>query len=294
PTEDKIELANRLSRSGLSKLEVTSFTSPRAIPALRDAEAVMKQIDRVPGVDYVALVPNLRGAERALDCRVDEINLVMSASETHNLTNLRMTREQSKAVLAEIVETTRDRARINLSVSTAFGCPMEGPVAETEVLALADWFVERGVHGLTLCDTTGMANPAQVALLCAGLPERWPGIDLTLHFHNTRGMGLSNVLAGLSCGIRRYDASLGGLGGCPYAPGATGNICTEDLVHMLQAMGINCGVDLDVLLDAADLLESLVGHALPGMVRRAGRWDRRHPRPDDFEAIRDRALAREG
>jgi hydroxymethylglutaryl-CoA lyase len=292
PTEDKVALVNALSRTGLAKIEVTSFTSPKAIPALRDAEAVMKQIDRVPGVSYVALVPNLRGAERALECRVDELNLVMSASETHNLSNLRMTRAQSRAALTGIISAARGAAAVNISISTAFGCPMEGDVAPAEVLELGDWFASQGATGITLCDTTGMANPLQVEALCDGLAQRWKGLELTLHFHNTRGMGLANALAGLNAGIDRYDASLGGLGGCPYAPGATGNVCTEDLVHMLQTMGCNTGVDLDALLACAAQLPALIGHDVSGQVLKAGKSDRRYSPPADFAETRERALAR--
>jgi hydroxymethylglutaryl-CoA lyase len=292
PTEDKVALVNALSRTGLAKIEVTSFTSPKAIPALRDAEAVMKQIDRVPGVSYVALVPNLRGAERALECRVDELNLVMSASETHNLSNLRMTRAQSRAALTGIISAARGAAAVNISISTAFGCPMEGDVAPADVLELGDWFASQGATGITLCDTTGMANPLQVEALCDGLAQRWKGLELTLHFHNTRGMGLANALAGLNAGIDRYDASLGGLGGCPYAPGATGNVCTEDLVHMLQSMGCNTGVDLDALLACAAQLPALIGHDVSGQVVKAGKSDRCFPPPADFAETRERALAR--
>jgi hydroxymethylglutaryl-CoA lyase len=292
PTEDKIRLANDLSRTGLSKIEVTSFTSPKAIPALRDAEAVMKQIDRVPGVTYVALVPNMRGAERALECEVDEINLVMSASETHNLANLRMTRGQSLKVLTEIVHAAKGKAAVNISISTAFGCPMEGVVAQEEVLRLGDWFWNNGATGITLCDTTGMANPLQVEQLCDGLSERWKGVELTLHFHNTRGMGLANVLAGINVGIDRYDASLGGMGGCPYAPGATGNVCTEDMVHMLHAIGCSTTVDLDALLACSARLPELIGHDVSGQVVKAGKWDKTYPPPADFAEIRERAHAR--
>ena len=293
PTEDKIAMVNALSRTGLARIEVTSFTSPKAIPALRDAEAVMKQIDRVPGVCYVALVPNLRGAERALECAVDEINLVMSVSETHNLANLRMTRQQSRDVLGAIIRQVGKSAAINISLSTAFGCPMEGAVPVEEVLKLGDWFRELGASGITLCDTTGMAHPAQVAALCDGLSQRWQGTSLTLHFHNTRAMGLPNVLAGLASGIERYDASLGGLGGCPYAPGATGNVCTEDLVHMLQEMGCDTGVDLDALLACAARLPALVQHEVPGQVHKAGKSNRVYAPPADFAETRERALARD-
>lgn len=292
PTEDKIEMVNALGLTGLRKIEVTSFTSPKAIPALRDAEQVMMEIDRIAGVRYVALAPNMRGAERAMECRVDEINLVMSASETHNLANTRMTLEQSRTALTGIIREAKGQAAVNISISTAFGCPMEGRVDAASVLALGDWFVAHGADGITLCDTTGMANPAQVARLTDGLSRRWEGVELTLHFHNTRGMGLANVMAGLAAGVIHYDASLGGLGGCPYAPSATGNICTEDLVHMLQEMGLETGVDLDQLLACARRMPTLVGHEVPGAILRAGKSDARFPVPAGFEETRQRALAR--
>jgi len=292
PTEDKIRMVNALSRTGLNKIEVTSFTSPKAIPALRDAEPVMMEIDRVPGVRYVALAPNMRGAERAMACKVDEINLVMSASETHNLCNTRMTLKQSRSVLTDIIQAARGQAAVNISISTAFGCPMEGAVDPKAVLALGDWFVEHGADGITLCDTTGMANPLQVSELAEGLDLRWKGVELTLHFHNTRGMGLANVIAGIAVGVDHYDASLSGLGGCPYAPGATGNICTEDLVHMLHAMDMETGVDLDRLIACASQMPALVGHDVPGAVLRAGKSDARFAPPADLEDIRHRALVR--
>lgn len=292
PTEKKVAMINALSLAGLSKIEVTSFTSPKAIPALRDAEQVMMEIRRVPGVRYVALAPNMRGAERALECNVDEINLVMSASETHNLANTRMTLVQSRNVLSEIIREARGRAAVNISISTAFGCPMEGDVSPDAVLALGDWFASQGADGITLCDTTGMANPLQVAELADGLDKRWPGVEVTLHFHNTRGMGLANVIAGMAVGIDHYDASLGGMGGCPYAPGATGNICTEDLVHMLDTMGVTTGVHLDPLLACAAQLPAMVGHDVPGAVLRAGKSSTRYPVPADFEETKVRALAR--
>ncbi|CAM5405114.1 hydroxymethylglutaryl-CoA lyase [Eoetvoesiella caeni] len=293
PTADKVALIKDLGRTGLHKIEVSSFISPKAVPALRDAEAVFRQIDRVPAVTYTALVLNIRGAERALECNVDEINLVVSASETHNLANTRMTRKQSRQALRGIVEMARGHMAINVSVSTAFGCPMEGYIKPDNVLDIADEFVALGVQGITLCDTTGMANPAQVHALCAGLTQRWPSTELTLHFHNTRGMGLSNVLAGLAAGVSHFDASLAGLGGCPFAPGASGNICTEDLVHMLQSMGYNTGIDLEMLLACSRIIPDFVQHSVPGQVLHAGPWNTRHPVPADFEATRARALDRD-
>jgi hydroxymethylglutaryl-CoA lyase len=291
-TADKIALINTLSLCGLAKIEVTSFTSPKAIPVLADADAVMRGLRRQRGVVYTALVPNLRGAERAIAAGTDELNLVMSASETHNLLNLRMTREQSVARLLDVVGLAQGAGvALNVSLSTSFGCPMEGAVPEAVVLGFAERFLNRGVAGITLCDTTGMAHPGQVASLCRAFRARFPEAAVTLHLHNTRGMGLANALAGLGEGIDRFDASLGGLGGCPYAPGATGNICTEDLVHMLQAMELAMDVDLAGLLAAARVLPGMVGHEVPGQVLRAGRSQDLHPVPANLAEIRARAEA---
>ena len=280
PTADKIALIDALSQTGLAKIEVTSFTSPKAIPALRDAEIVMREIARVPGVVYTALVPNVRGAERAIESRTDELNLVMSTSETHNLANLRMTRERSFAGLTEVVRAAQAAGvPVNVSLSCVFGW--------------AQRFVDLGVQGLTLCDTTGMAFPTQVAALTRAARERWPGTELTLHFHNTRGMGLVNVLAAIDAGAERFDTSIGGLGGCPYAPGATGNVCSEEIVHALQLMGFDTGVDLGRLIAASKRLPALIGHEVPSQIVKAGQRLDLHPVPDDFDAVRERALARD-
>ena len=283
-TDDKVALIDRLSACGFAKIEVTSFTSPRAIPALRDAEAVMHRIERRPGVVYTVLVPNVRGAERALSCDVDEVNLVMSVSESHNRANLRMSREESFAQLRDVIEVVSStRVAINVSLSTAFGCPMEGDVAEDEVLRSVSRFAALGVHGVTLCDTTGMAYPNQVRQLAQRARDEFAGLETTLHFHNTRGMALANTLAALDAGIDRFDASLGGLGGCPYAPGATGNVCTEELVHMLELNGYDTGVDLTQVLQAAAHLPGLIGHDVPSQLLKAGRRLDLHPAPDAGE-----------
>lgn len=279
PTDRKVSLINALSRSGVAKIEVTSFTSPKAIPALADAETVMREIDRVPGVVYSALVPNIRGCERALGSRVDEMNLVMSSSESHSLANLRMTPEQSLVQFEEIVRAVEDSARINVSLSTAFGCPFDGETPLSRVLELVSRLTGIGVRAITLCDTTGMANPVQVKQVCSAVSQRWPEVEFTLHLHNTRSMGLANALAALDAGIVHFDASLGGLGGCPFAPGASGNVCTEDLVHMFHAMGLQTGVELDYLLELARELPGIVGHEVPGQVMKAGPWDKRYPLP---------------
>ena len=295
PTEDKVALVNALSEAGLAKIEVTSFTSPKAIPALRDGEIVLREIARKPGVIYSALVPNVRGAERAIDARTDEFNLVMSASETHNLANLRMTRVQSYAALSDVSTLARQaNAVVNVSLSCSFGCPMEGEVPVATVLEWCARFVdEMGAHGVTLCDTTGMAYPGQVAALTAAFRGRWPATELTLHFHNTRGLGLANVLAAIDAGADRFDASLGGIGGCPYAPGATGNVCSEEIVHGLELMGYDTGVDLERLIAASNRLPGLIGHDIPSQIVKAGRRLDLHAVPADFNAIRERALARD-
>ncbi|MNQ26966.1 Hydroxymethylglutaryl-CoA lyase YngG [compost metagenome] len=293
PTDDKVALIDRLGTLGYAKIEVTSFTSAKAIPALRDGEEVMQRIARRPGVVYTALVPNVRGAERALESRIGEFNIVMSVSETHNLSNLRMTREQSFAQLAEVIALAKQATvPVNVSLSCVFGCPMEGEVPLATVLGWADRFAALGVQGLTLCDTTGMAYPTQVQAVCEAVRARHPALEWTAHFHNTRGMGLVNTIAAVEAGIRRLDMSLGGIGGCPYAPGATGNVATEDVVHMLQCMGYDTGMDLDGLIGAAAELESLVQHELPGQVSRAGHRLTRHAPPADFNAIVERAKAR--
>lgn len=281
PTEDKIALVDALSATGLSKIEVTAFVSPKAIPALRDAEQVLREIRRQPGVVYSALVPNVRGAERAVESRADELNLVMSASESHNLSNLRMRRDQSYVGLAEVTRAVRDTGvAINVSLSCAFGCPMEGDVSESVVLGWCRRYVEElGARGVTLCDTTGMAYPTQVDRLTRAFRARWPDTELTLHFHNTRGMGLANVLAAVDAGADRFDASFGGIGGCPYAPGASGNVCTEEIAHALALMGYDTGVDLPRLLAAAARLPALIGHDVPSQILKAGQRLDLHPMP---------------
>ncbi|MGO4308081.1 hydroxymethylglutaryl-CoA lyase [Cupriavidus sp. RAF12] len=280
PTEGKVAFVNALAHCGFARIEATSFTSARAIPALADAEAVMHQIERVPGVRYTVLVPNLRGLERALSCHPDEVNLVMSSSETHNRANLRMTREQSQAqLLAMIDEAGKAGVPVNVSLSTVFGCPFEGEVSEADVMALAKRFADAGAAGITLCDTTGMAYPNQVAALCETFQRALPQTGLTIHLHNTRGMGLANAMAAWQTGVTRFDAAAGGLGGCPYAPGASGNVSTEELVHMFASMGVDTGVDLKGLLDVVGSLPALVEREISSQLLRAGPRLRTHQPP---------------
>ena len=280
PTEEKIALINRLSKAGYAKIEVTSFTSPKAIPMLADAENVMQGIEHVPGVEYTVLIPNLRGAERALAVGVDEFNLVMSVSEAHNQANLKMSREDSFKALSSVIDLAHSsKIAVNISLSTSFGCPMSGITSLADLMHWIDRFADKGVRGITICDTTGMANPAQVQTVCEAVQAKHPELQWTLHFHNTRGMGLANALAAINSGINRFDASLGGLGGCPYAPGATGNICTEELVHMLDLMGFDTNMRIDDLLACSADLQTLVGRTLPSQLLMAGKVDRTYAAP---------------
>ena len=279
PTDEKIKLIDRLSECGLSKIEVTSFVSPKAVPNLRDAEEVVTSIKRNPNLTYVALIPNVRGADRAIAAKIDEINLVMSASATHNRKNVNRTNEASLNGFKEIMEHLKGtNIKVNGSVATSFGCPFEGEISEDTVQHYIDTYLAMGMDSITLADTTGMANPVQVKRLVKKVMKQIGEVPLTLHFHNTRGMGLANVVAAIEAGATRFDASLGGIGGCPFAPGATGNICTEDLVHMLMEMEIETAVELDKLIDLSKGLPELLGREdIPGQVVKAGKVTDLHP-----------------
>jgi hydroxymethylglutaryl-CoA lyase len=271
PTEAKIELIDRLSATGVRRIEAVSFVRPEAIPQMADADAVWRGIERSERVSYSALVPNLRGAVRALEAGLTEIEAVVSASDTHNRKNVNRTTEQSLDDIAQIIELGHGRgARCQVIVSTAWGCPYEGDVPVERVLAVAGRAVADGADSISFGDTTGMATPGRVQRLVASFRSAHPETPLNLHFHNTRGTGLANVLAALEEGVADFDASVGGLGGCPYAPGATGNIATEELVHMVEDMGVGTGIDLDALIDAAADAERIIGRVLPSQVLRAG------------------------
>ncbi len=272
PTERKIEIINLISEAGVPEIECTSFTHPKWIPQLRDAEEVMARITRRPGTKYAALAPNLVGAKRAIAAKVDEIDLVVSASETHNLKNVNRTIKESLAEFRQIMEIA-NAAKVPVvgGMATVFGCPMEGDIPLERVLWIAGELLDMGCIALSLGDSTGMANPRQIREALGALRDKFPTARIIMHLHDTRGMGLANVLASLEMGVSEFDGALGGMGGCPYAPGATGNIDTEDLVHMLHEMGIETGVDLDKLLAAAKRLQEIVGRPLYGAVMKAGK-----------------------
>lgn len=271
PTEGKVALIDALSRTGVRRIEAVSFVHPDAIPQMADATEVWARIDRNPDVRYSALVPNLRGAQRALDAGFPEIEVVVSASDTHNRRNIRRSTDESLAELPAIVDLVHAYgATLQVIVATAWGSPYEGDVPVSSVLHVVDRGLSAGADSIAYGDTTGMATPTRVTNLVEETRAAHPGLELGLHFHNTRGTGLANVLAALQLGVDDFDASVGGLGGCPYAPGASGNIATEELVHMLEDMGVDTGVDLTALIDVAAQAERLVGHELPSQVLRAG------------------------
>jgi hydroxymethylglutaryl-CoA lyase len=271
PTEDKVELIDRLSATGVRRIEAVSFVRPAAIPQMADADEVWKRITRAPAVRYSALVPNLRGAARALDCGVTEIEAVVSASDTHNRKNVNRGTAESLDDIAVLIDRAHQRgAACQVIVSTAWGCPYEGDVPPARVISVAGRAVADGADSISFGDTTGMATPRRVRELVGGFRSAYPDIQLNLHFHNTRGTGLANVLTALELGVTDFDASVGGLGGCPYAPGATGNIATEELVHMVEDMGVATGIDLAAMIDAAADAERIIGRRLPSQVLRAG------------------------
>jgi hydroxymethylglutaryl-CoA lyase len=272
PAAERVRLIDALSATGLRHIEAASFVRPDAIPAMAGAEEVMAGINRRPGVIYSALVPNRRGAERALAAGADELETFVSASETHNRANVNAGVEESLADIEEVVVLAHQQGRpVEAGVATAFGCPYEGDVDPARVAGLARRLLDLGADALSFGDTTGMATPRRVeALLDALETAAIDPASVRLHFHDTRGTGLANAYAALRRGLTRFDASVGGLGGCPYAPGASGNVATEDLVHMFEDLGVDTGVDLVALVDAAHLAEALVGRRLPGQVMRAG------------------------
>jgi hydroxymethylglutaryl-CoA lyase len=278
PVEARVRLIDALSTTGLRFIEAASFVSPKAIPPMAGAAEVMATIDRAPGVVYSALVPNPRGAELATEARADELELVVSASETHNQKNVKRSVADSLVGARDVVEIGHSAGiAVEAIVSTAFGCPYEGDVAPERVAQIAGHLVDAGADRLSFGDTTGMATPRRVddlldALGRAGIATERVG----LHFHDTRGTALANVVAALDRGIVRFDASVGGLGGCPYAPGASGNAVTEDLVHMLADMDIDTGIDLDRLLECARLAQETVGRELPSALLLAGARTRRY------------------
>lgn len=271
-TEQKNRLIEAVQAAGVRIIEVGSFVNPKAVPQMADTEQVFANIKQLPGVEYRALVLNKRGIERAHECGIKKAKLTMSASGSHQKANANQSHAETFARFAEISEfAAAHDITLSGAIATSFGCPFEGAISIETIAGIARRYQEIGVTELSMSDTTGMANPKLVYENCVTMQERFGGIVWNLHFHNTRGMGLANVLAGMQAGITRFDASLGGLGGCPFAPGASGNIVTEDLLHMLDLMGIETGIDLDKIIAAAKMLREFVGHDLPSAILKAGK-----------------------
>ncbi|WP_199426244.1 hydroxymethylglutaryl-CoA lyase [Thermaerobacillus caldiproteolyticus] len=263
-TEDKITWINQLSKTGLTYIEITSFVHPKWIPQLADALEVATRIERVPGVTYAALVPNMKGLEKALTAQVNEVSVFMSASETHNRKNINKSIEDTFPVFKEVVKVAKQEGKtVRGYVSTVFGCPYEGVISVDQVINVSEKLFEMGIDELSLGDTIGVATPRQVQEILEQLLKRFPKEKLAMHFHDTRGTALANVLASLEMGMTTFDSSLGGLGGCPYAPGASGNVATDDLVYMLQGMGIWTGLHVERLTEAALFIQSKIGRPLP-------------------------------
>lgn len=279
--DEKKTLFDLLVKANVQTLEFGSFVHPKLVPQMANSGELFELISEgTDQVELIALIPNLKGAQIAQEKGVKKVNFVFSASDTHNQQNVQKTTEESLAELHGIAAYCKEHAVVlSVSIATTFGCPFEGEVKKERIQWILDGLMPLGIETITLADTTGMANPQQVYDLISELKSRFPEQSFNLHFHNTRGMGLANMLGAMKAGITRFDASLGGLGGCPFAPGATGNICTEDVVHMLHSMGIETGLSLDKLLDASRMLQQLVGHETPSYVLKAGPYDRKYPVP---------------
>jgi hydroxymethylglutaryl-CoA lyase len=271
PAAAKIALIDQLATTGVGRIEAVSFVRAEAIPQMADADEVWAAVTKDPAIRYSALAPNLRGARRALDAGFTEVEAVVSASDTHNRKNVNRSTAQSLDEIAVMIDEAHQRgATLQVVVATAWGSPYEGDVPVERVLAVAGRAVADGADAISFGDTTGMATPRRVRDLVGSFRSRHPDVPLNLHFHNTRGTGLANVLAALELGVDDFDASVGGLGGCPYAPGASGNIATEELVYMVEDMGVGTGVDLAAMIEAAAAAERIVGRELPSQVLRAG------------------------
>lgn len=262
-TVDKVQLVNLLSQTGLSYIEVTSFVHPKWIPQLADAVEVLRAIKRNKDITYAALVPNMRGLERALQAEVDEVSIFMSASESHNQSNINKTIEETFPILEEVVIGAKAaKKKVRGYISTVIGCPYEGYIHPDKVLRVTDKLLEIGVDEISLGDTIGVGVPTQVEYLLEELLKRYVPEKFAMHFHDTRGTALANIMKSLEMGITKFDSALGGLGGCPYAKGASGNVATEDLLYLFDEMGIETGIDRQKVLEAALYIEEKLGKAV--------------------------------
>lgn len=269
----KVTLIEGAAEAGVPIIEIGSFVHPKAVPQMADTDIVAKLIKKRPGVEYRALVANKKGVERAVEAGITKVKLTLSASESHARANLKKTTEELLEGFRDCSAFARENgAQVSGAISTAFGCPFEGKISLERLIYITERFInDLGITELSLSDTTGMANPRQVFEIASEMHSRFPEVRWFLHFHNTRGMALANITAGLEAGIIRYDASLAGLGGCPFAPGASGNVASEDVLHMLGEMGIETGIDLDAMIELARGLQGWVGHCTDSSILRAGK-----------------------
>ncbi|MUK88555.1 hydroxymethylglutaryl-CoA lyase [Ornithinibacillus sp. L9] len=263
-TADKVAWINMLSESGVKEIEFSSFVHPKWVPQLSDAHEVGRRIKRNPKVRYSALVPNRKGLELALGAGIDGASVFMSASETHNLKNINKSIDNTYPVLEEVIgEAKKAGKHVTGYVSTVFDCPYEGKISPEEVIRVCDQLMEFGVDDLSLGDTIGTAVPSQVEALLEAVLRRYPKEKIIMHFHDTRGMAIANILSSMEYGITRFDSSIGGLGGCPYAPGAAGNVATNDILYLLHGMGIETGIDEKKVQEAAFFIQNKLGKSLP-------------------------------
>lgn len=270
--DEKVELIDYISDAGFKVIEIGSFMNPKAVPQMANTDEVFKKINKKDGVEYRALIPNVRGVDRAIECGCKKVKLNVSASRAHNLANLNRTPEESVAGFKDAADkAVTNGLEISGSISMPFGSPWEHKIPISDVKAIVDAYLNVGIKEISLSDASGMAMPTQVYSLCTEMKKSYPQVKWILHFHNTRGMGIANIIAGMEAGIDWFDTSFGGLGGCPFVPGAAGNVITEDVLHMCDEMGIETRVDLDKAIDIANRVREIVGHDLPSYILKAGK-----------------------
>ena len=286
PTKEKIRIVRELAKTGIQSMEITSFVHPRAIPQLKDAEEVVKSVQDLTDIKFRALVPNVKGAQRAIDAGIKKLKLMLSASDSHSLSNANCLVEEAQNGFYPIIELAEKYGvKVGGSISVAFGCPYEGKVPVDRIAAIVERYTIMGINEISLADTTGMANPKQVFGMLGQLKGSFPNMTFSMHLHNTRGMALSNIVAALQQGIVNFDSSIAGLGGCPYAPGATGNIATEDVVHALTEMGVETGIDLNTLIDVAKEVRQTISHDGGSYMLQAGPCSKLHAKPKVQEKL---------
>ncbi|MEH7120053.1 hydroxymethylglutaryl-CoA lyase [Neobacillus vireti] len=286
PTEEKIRLIHRFSGTGIKHIEVTSFVHPKAIPQLKDAEEVVKSVQELIDVKFRALIPNVKGAERAIGAGVKKLKLLLSATDSHSLSNSNATVEDAQANLLPIVDlANKSNVEVSGSISVAFGCPFEGKVPVDRLLSILDEYRKMGITEISLADTSGTGDPKQIYDYLGIMKQEFPEFIFSMHLHNTRGMAFANAVAALQQGVTIFDSSTAGLGGCPYAPNAAGNIATEDIVHAFHEMGIETGIDLDKLLEAAKEVKKTIGHDGGSFLLKAGPNSQLHCKPERQEKL---------